>query len=452
MGSGYRWSNYASVGRNRYWYKDSPHRLLYYSAGHSLLLIREEDYQAIDASFPSRSESTLFDSLLKRGIIRTDTQRHESLVALDNLFHSGRSIGSFGIMTTYDCNMHCGYCGQTHRKKDMGQRASDKVAQHIIASVEDNKLTDIELRWYGGEPLLNPRAIFDISRKIKKASQKMGFTFSSRMASNGTLLSSGLVRKLVRDANLTKLDITLDGFGTMHDLSRPLHSGKASYELIKAALRDIMELSQYLSRFEITVRVNITNRNLDSIEDLIADLSFLAHNKHFSIQFMPVYEWGVESDAYRPKKTEVDQAIVQYLKVALQTGITTELLPLQTLNAPCMASTVMSELISVEGNIYSCSEYPLTPDNHESHILGNIRKCRSLPRKLDELDQYQSSLSIEKCGLCPFFPVCGGGCPRKKLAHSFSCPSYKTTFTERCDLIAGKLGLDIVADVMEEKP
>lgn len=449
MDSEFRWSNYAVIGRHRYRYKNTPHKLLYYSADPSLLLLRESDCKAIDSVLPKRSDSKLFESLLRRGIIRSDSPRSESLSSINRLFQTNRHVGAFAIMTTHDCNMRCGYCGQNHRKLNMNEETCRKIAEHIIRSVEANDLSSIELRWYGGEPLLNAQAIFDISHRIEKASQLMDFTFNSSMASNGTLLSQGLIQKLVKESHLTELVITLDGYRTAHDLSRPLVSGKPSYEAIRATLRKASEIDLDSSDLIITVRANITNRNAGEIEDLISDLSFMAHNKHFAIQFMPVYEWGEASKGYRLNRRDVDRVVVKCLALASQQGIQTETLPLQKLDTPCLASTTMGELISAEGNIYSCTEYPLAGNDHMNHILGKIDERPSLPRKADELDRYHLSLADSKCGRCPFFPVCGGGCPRKQLLHSADCPSYKTTFTERCDIIARNLGLVLIDDKAE---
>lgn len=444
MSSEYRWSNYAVVGQNRYLHKGIPHRMLYHSAGPSLLLIKDSEYQAIDKALPKPSDLTVFKVLLKRGIIRTDPPRTESSHIVSRLFHPDRHNAAFAIMTTNDCNMRCGYCGQCHRNVDMSKIGCEEVADHIINSAKRNNLSNINLRWYGGEPLLNPQAIFEISDRIERASRCLGFSFDSEMASNGTLLSTNLIKKLAKDAHLAKLDITLDGFQADHDLSRPLLSGKPSYERIKAELYNISMLDLNQLNLLITIRVNITNRNYDKIDKLVSDLGFISHDKHFSIQFMPVYEWGVNSRNYRPNRSVVNQSIVQCLAQANQMGIQVELLPLQRLNAPCIASTTMAELISVEGDIYSCTEYPLSLNDHKSHILGNIKECNSLPRNTDELDCYHLLLADSNCSRCPFFPVCGGGCPRKQIAHTFECPNYKTTFSERCNLIASKLGLEII--------
>ena len=59
MSSEYRWSNYAVVGQNRYLYKGIPHRMLYHSAGPSLLLIKDSEYQAIDKALPKPSDLTV---------------------------------------------------------------------------------------------------------------------------------------------------------------------------------------------------------------------------------------------------------------------------------------------------------------------------------------------------------------------------------------------------------
>lgn len=446
MDSNYRWSNFAIVGRSLYQYKGEPHRLLYYSAGPSLALLKESEYRTICHVFPKRTDSKLFCSLLKRGIIRTDSPHDESSNAINRLFSPDCHSGSFAIMTTNDCNMRCGYCGQVHCKENMSSTECDKVADHIIKSVKANQLSSINLRWYGGEPLLNTQAIFEISRKIKTASHLMDFSFSSTMASNAVLLSRTLVKDLISDAHLTKLAVTLDGFKEAHDQSRPLLLGESSYEKIRGTLFDISKLEHELSNLLVTIRVNITNHNYREIPSLISDLGFLTGNKHFTIQFMPVYEWGENSKEYRLNRSTVSQSVIDYLTLTSRMGIQTELLPLQTLQAPCMASTVMAELISVEGEIYSCTEQPLTGDNSRSLSLGSIDKCGPLPRKTGKLDFYQSTLINSRCGHCPFFPVCGGGCPRKQVEGTFDCPNYRTTFSKRCDIIAKNLGLDKIVN------
>lgn len=60
----------------------------------------------------------------------------------------------FVLMPTADCNMRCAYCGQTHRRMRWTEETRSLALQKISEAMSQEGAPTVELRWYGGEPLL----------------------------------------------------------------------------------------------------------------------------------------------------------------------------------------------------------------------------------------------------------------------------------------------------------
>jgi sulfatase maturation enzyme AslB (radical SAM superfamily) len=105
---------------------------------------------------------------------------------------------SFTILSTTKCNARCFYCYEMHSKgkTHMTIETSEKVAKYIINNAP--KYNELQIGWFGGEPLFNVDVIDIITSRVKSA----GFNIIGSMVTNGYLFNEELVKRAKYDWNI----------------------------------------------------------------------------------------------------------------------------------------------------------------------------------------------------------------------------------------------------------
>jgi uncharacterized protein len=215
------------------------------------------------------------------------------------------------IGTTITCNMGCAYCFEfvkpNHTLKD------EKVKQQIITHVEeiiqkmDGEIRAIQVMWYGGEPLINMRAISDVSKGLIDLCTKYSLDYKASVVTNGIYLTEENVRTLV-DCRVDTAQVTLDGAQRTHDIKRPLKQKDG--ENYPRIMRNLAALPPGL---RVTIRINVDREVRDTIEDLLDDMTAYGiwpqrHRQFaFDVNWMRTYEEEHISDDERNKRMYNDE-------------------------------------------------------------------------------------------------------------------------------------------------
>ena len=97
----------------------------------------------------------------------------------------------FTILTSTHCNARCYYCYESDVPRySMTPNTAVDVGDYITRVSGSN---EVELRWFGGEPLFNFEAIDLICKRLSEN----GVNFKSLMISNGYYLDSSMLEKAV---------------------------------------------------------------------------------------------------------------------------------------------------------------------------------------------------------------------------------------------------------------
>ena len=105
----------------------------------------------------------------------------------------------FTVLTTTDCNARCYYCYEKGiRRTPMTEETALTVAEYIVR-VSGGE--GVKLRWFGGEPLYNRKAIDEICGVLAGK----GIVFESSMISNGFYLDEETARAAAEKWNLKKV-------------------------------------------------------------------------------------------------------------------------------------------------------------------------------------------------------------------------------------------------------
>lgn len=338
------------------------------------------------------------------------------------------------ITPTLGCNFSCFYCfekktEQWKSKKNMNKSTQDKIVNYIVSNLAGRN--ELNIRWFGGEPLLNKEAIENISGVLIKICDLAGIKYYSTIQTNGFLVDDETINFFTAN-KITDVQITLDGDKDLHNKIRHEFIGQNSFETI---INNIRSLLKY---FEVTVRINLTNKNSFKINSLLDILSELDNSENLFVYFHPVYKFynstpnanahtalgfnSVEDYA----KIEVD--ILKYMHEKKMNLTWSQFAPR---NLPCQALKLDGIMLDIDGDIIKCDhEY-----GDKKAIMGNVETGITDLEKLIEWTAINPK-DNKYCSSCQLLPTCLGNCAsiRKYVTPENACPSKKYNYMEQFKL------------------
>ena len=234
-----------------------------------------------------------FDNILTNETLRrTKVVVPESLdelevahkVYLDRLTPTGlptlEGINDFTVLTTTSCNARCFYCYEKDlgKKQTMTLDTAEDVLQ-LILRIRDINNPNLNIQWFGGEPLLNKRVIEYITDRL----YELNVPFSTSMITNGFLLDEETVKKF-NYWKIRMVQLTFDGLEEEYnEIKNFIYSDVDAYLTL---INNIHNLLKYTTA-RIVVKFNATNENIFKIYDYIKYLQeeYSCHENHHQIHY-----------------------------------------------------------------------------------------------------------------------------------------------------------------------
>ncbi len=138
---------------------------------------------------------------------------------------------------TLDCNLRCRYCYVAGARRQLPTQMPEPTALRAVdwlLEQGDDRLP-LQLRFFGGEPLLRPELLRRVIRYGQQQSHRRGLRLEYFLSTNGTLLDPDLARFLHDQGVLVK--VSLDGSQATHDAYRVDAEGRGSYAATVRGLR-----------------------------------------------------------------------------------------------------------------------------------------------------------------------------------------------------------------------
>lgn len=259
------------------------------------------------------------------------------------------------LLSTEKCNYRCTYCYEDFA---LGQMPAEVVAgvKNLIAHrVKD--LRQLSIEWFGGEPLLAQKTVFDISEYAFGACKEAGIRFNSSMTTNGSKLTESVLQRLV-NCGVSGFQITLDGDRDSHNRTRLKANGRGSFDEIWSNL--LSARNGGLS-FNITLRIHVSPTNyagLDSFVDKIYEN--FGGDSRFSIYFHKINDLGGGSKdvmsyaEYAGKVKFLSDKVSELWNYPKDGGARSEQ-DLSRLGYVCYAAKPNSLLVRSDGRIGKCT-------------------------------------------------------------------------------------------------
>ena len=386
------------------------------------------------------SDREALDTLAENGfLVRHLASERAELESYFAAFRDDASQLRVTILTTLQCNFACDYCYQGEhagagRTADrMSIDTATQVAAWIARRVEEVQPSRLVLTFFGGEPLLNVPAMFEIAGRSSKHAAARGVSQSVNIITNGLLLTPGIVETML-PLGLTGVKVTLDGDRDTHDRMRPMRGGQGTFDRIIENVRRVAPL------VPVTIGGNF---DMDTADRYPVLLDFLKQQE---------FAGRINKVTFKP--------IIRPAQAAVPAGV----IPLQPvdstrrpLGGSCMTAAGPSTGRSARSGCSPCDSCDLVDDKmaflreetqrrgfpapdgvhmgpceifrRHSHTIGpdgSLYACPGFTGEyamavghIDgrrEADHAAAARRFERlapwrhCGDCPFIPVCGGGC------------------------------------------
>lgn len=369
---------------------------------------------------PLSENDLIFIKLKKLNIITKTSEEKQQHNLLSKIkfaqYHNSNQKLNITLATTLRCNFSCPYCFEIKNKRP-SMRKDDLffLTKYFINYYkQDNKQLDIT--WYGGEPLIDIKSIKYLTEKLNKENVK----YSSEILTNGYLLNNNTIKE-IQKINLKQIQITLDGPKNCHNTYRFLtNSDDVKIGTYKTILTNLKNLLNQNLTFQIVLRINCTKENVDQIYSFLECPYFLSLDKNkFKIYFGQI-------DSFDRKKyyNKIKNLNKKFLELNYKV-IYTRLDSLREFS--CSALKDNDLCIGPNLELYECySDF-----GHKDRIIGNLKKPGSIKIK----SQYRNAILLNKCRTCEILPICyAESCPYR-LKNKFLLNTNKYCFDRKTNVL-----------------
>ncbi len=320
----------------------------------------------------------------------------------------------------HDCNLRCKYCfagtGEYHGARGMmSAETGRKAIDFVIANSGNRK--NIEIDYFGGEPLMNFNVVKEITDYAKEQGKKHGKNFRFTVTTNGILLDDD--KKKYINENMSNVVLSIDGRKEVNDRMRPRIDGSGTYDNI---LPKFLDMAQSRDQDRYYVRGTFTAFNKDFAEDVIhlADLGF----KQTSVE--PVV--APEDAEYALSEKDLPELFEQYDKLAAEylkrwkngNWFNFFHFMIDLDQGPCAVKRLSGcgaghEYLAVaaDGDLYPCHQFV----GNKDFLMGNVYDGK-INTDIRSYFEKSNIYTKDKCRNCFAKFYCSGGCSAN--AHNFN--------------------------------
>lgn len=320
------------------------------------------------------------------------------------------------IHTTEACNFRCQYCALDFNTKNMSLEIQNAIVKYIACNI--HKYKGVHISWFGGEPLLAPDVIENISKQVIKICRNMKKIYSASITTNGYLLTPKMLDLLI-DCKVFSYTVTIDGLANTHDHLRVLKNGGPTFNTIISNMRYIRDKVS-LKMINFIIRINITTEIFEKLEEcyLFFDSEF-GTDARFSLFVRPTSDWGGEriKKMYSQLLEKSSMALVyRFLTKIVKPGhiqFTSNYFDIDVGGCTCDANWLNKFSIGVAGEVSKCdnAEFSVGKIDEHGKLLLDDKTCSQWVTSWMQIG--------EECDQCFYSCACfAGSCPKTKVLYN----------------------------------
>lgn len=392
--------------------KNHPHIALHHSVKLSTIFLERECLEilnqlktGLDDILLSTEQKEFIDELVKMKFV-VDFSANENL-PVDFIPCLKPDLSVMYLILTDRCNLGCKYCfveagfPADYKCNDMSWDVAKKAID--LFNTQRNKNVPGRIWFYGGEPLMNTKLLFECLDYLGKEYPEI----EPIMVTNGTLITQDLADRLAEYSNL-QIAVSLDGPGNVHDIMRVDKLGHGSYVKTRQGIRNLKSAG-----INFGISCTIAEHNVDQVETVARWANEEVGSNSIGINFLVDTPKMFIDEEYMRKANE---GLIDFFKNSRNKENVFESRMLRKVTAfitgeprwhdcaACGSQIVISPL----GEIGICHEGL----GERRTFVGSIHKEFDYYNN-DQVKEWarRSPATMPECQDCEALGICGGGCP-----------------------------------------
>lgn len=329
-----------------------------------------------------------------------------------------RPLKAICLHVSHACNLRCSYCFVSKVWDEPAGRPEDKVPLMPpevgmravdLMILESGRVTNLEVDFFGGEPLLNFDAVVAITDYARSAAKAADKSVHFSLTTNAVELTPEIVQYMDRMG--FSVILSLDGRPETHNRWRRFPDGSGSYDRV---LEGITTYLKHSTLKDYYVRGTYTSANLDFAED-VRYINQLGVDR---ISMEPVVSAGAGDYGLRledvPELRRQYERLVEYYSGQNRCGHPFEFFHfnLGALSGQCQERRLLGcgaghqyLAVTPAGELYPCHQFV----GDASFALGDVWSGVTRP-DVSERFRHTSVLDKPSCRSCWARYLCSGGC------------------------------------------
>jgi uncharacterized protein len=307
------------------------------------------------------------------------------------------------LMPTLQCNLACNYCFQKEHPAftKMSSPTEDATLEWILRQIDERALGTLHVHYFGGEPTTRKDYCLRTAEVLSAAMKARGGQFRWEMTTNGIELDLEFARRM-QSFGTGFFKVTLDGDRETHDRMRVYRDGRGTFDVI---FDNVVTLAR--AGIKVCVGGHFFPDQAASFEKLLDRLEESGVSRLIGgVQFRPMVDTQQRHDGTCTTCSgkQETQTLVQLNKSLERRKMTPpghKGATLEALLGPCELHWKNNYTIDPDGRVYKCPAVAGMPGLEVTQVASAAQE-KIAP--LLELRPW------EKCGDCPYLPVCVGGC------------------------------------------
>lgn len=306
---------------------------------------------------------------------------------------------------THNCNLRCHYCYSGQKsEKSMDTEKADQAIDFVLAEASKMQISQLDIIFFGGEPLLKQDLIYYICDRFAKLAPDLKVTFS--LSTNGTLLNSFNIQKLIEKE--IYISISIDGPPYIQDKQRLQKNGVGTSGILQEVIPELLRWNPCTN-----CRCVVTPFSAGSVARIIKWLaeqgfSYITTALDYSADWTRQSLYSLEhslkelADWYCRRMQDGDSFYISCFDERISTR-TKE--PLQCSERCAIGLKQYS--IAPSGRLYPCVQF-VSDDKSDKYVIGDIWNG------FDQVKRYSIFNSSEKekeeCQDCKIKDRCSSWC------------------------------------------
>lgn len=396
-------------------------------AGSLIQLTKEEIFKVKNEKFAEFDKDEI--AILEENGIIIDSKLDE-MQLLRNAYNFCKYTNKKATITiapSLSCNFDCIYCYEDKNSEYMSEETQTQVLTFLYALLTDNQISELNICWYGGEPLLHMDIVRKLSKELIAFCNEKGVEYHASIISNGYLVD-GTIVEAFKQCSIRTAQITIDGTEKTHNTRRKLIDGNGTYEKVKNVIFLLAE-----NGINILVRVNLDKTNIHEYKNVYDIFAGKRNIKCYPAIVTVEETQSLCQKSFCYKHTEFEEFYEVIYKDMYEDGKREFDLHMQPGINNCAAEHVYSYLIAPDGYLYKClndiCDHTYAIGHVSKENFGTVAAAKYLGR---------DPFTEPECERCPYIPICYGGCVYEYQKHnSHACKSMKFMYRKYCQRVMG---------------